>query len=507
MKHKLLGLLVFVALMTTSFIPGFTVAGAVEDSFFEPTQVFKATIRDFTPTTHPDFQNTAFYNAARNVGFAPTEGLVADTLDSDKKPVFAGIPRHMITDKDSFSQWYRDVPGVNTSISYDLVLNHIGSGVYRYENTDFFPIDNRGFGNYGFTNRNYHFTTEIQSKFVYNGGEIFEFNGDDDLWVFIDNRLVIDIGGIHGATKKQINIDDIADELGLLKGRIYDFRLFHAERQTTQSTFSIYTSIAFSDQDDYEMSISAKTAGGEYSNNILGYIGQKVELEYRIPAQKVNLPEGDIEIFSLTSIFQSTLPPGIEVTETSLKLSKPDGKTMLTGTDYPDYGFKIGRDPITGDYRVEELVIVVVGRLVETGTHCLDSEDTSLKYTLNYSCDSILGQKIGKFKVTSNVEIKVNPFEVTITGPDSIMLGQRNEYTATLSVEGINNPVFEWSTEANNSIEIIEQKNLNGKSTVIIKGNKLGLSKLKVSAYSGDYDKYKANATKDIAIKWTVDIN
>lgn len=506
MKHKLLGLLVLVTFMTTSFVPSFTVTGAVDDSSFPPTLSFKATIRDFRDS-HSDFQNSTFFNAAKNVGFAPTEGLVANTLDSDKKPVFAGTPGHMITSKNSFSQWYRDIPGVNTSIAYELVLDHIGSGVYKYENDDFFPIDNRGFGNYSSTNKNYHFTTEIQSKFVYNGGEIFEFNGDDDLWVFIDNKLVIDIGGIHGATKKQINIDDIADELGLIKGRIYDFRLFHAERQTTQSTFSIYTSIAFSDQDDYEMSISAKTADGEYSNNIVGYIGQKVELEYRIPAQKINFPEGNIEPFNLSSNFQSTLPPGIEVTETSLKLSKPGGKTKLTGTDYPDYGFRIGIDPITGDYRVEELVIVVVGRLVKTGTHSLNSEDTSLKYTLNYTCDSILGQKIGKFKVTSNVEIKVEPFEVTISGPDSIMLGQRNEYTATLSVEGISNPVFVWSTDADNSIEILEQQTLNGISTVIIKGNKISLSTLKVSAYSGDYDEYKAEATKDINIKWTVDIN
>ena len=506
MKHKLLGLLVLVTLMTASFIPSFTVTGAVEDPFFLPTLSFKATIRDFRDS-HFDFQNSAFFTAAQDVKFAPTEGLVADTLDSEKKPVFAGTPKHMITSKDSFYQWYRDIPGVNTSIDYELVLNHIGSGVYKYENTKFFPIDNSGFGNYRLTNRNYHFTTEIQSKFVYNGGEIFEFNGDDDLWVFIDNRLVIDIGGIHGATKKQINIDDIADELGLKIGRIYDFRLFHAERQTTESTFSITTSIAFRDEDDYDMSISAKTADGEYSNNIVGYIGQKVELEYRIPAQKINFPEGNIEPFNLSSNFQSTLPPGIEVTETSLKLSKSEGKTQLTGTDYPDYGFRIEPDPITGDYRVKELVIVVVGRLVETGTHSLNSEDTSLKYTLNYTCDSILGQKIGKFKVTSNVEIKVEPFEVTITGPDSIMLGQRNEYTATLSVEGISNPVFEWSTEADNAIEIVEQKTLNGKSTVIIKGNKIALSKLNVSAYSGDYDKYKAKATKEIAIKWTVDIN
>ncbi len=124
MKHKLLGLLFLVTLITSSIIPSLIVLGAVEDSSFPPTLSFNATIRDFRDS-HSDFQNPTFFNAANKVGFAPTEGLAANTLDLEKKPVFAGTPGHMITNKNTFSQWYRDIPSVNTSIAYELVLNHI----------------------------------------------------------------------------------------------------------------------------------------------------------------------------------------------------------------------------------------------------------------------------------------------------------------------------------------------------------------------------------------------
>ena len=86
---------------------------------------------------------------------------------------------------------------------------------------------------------NFGFAMKIQAEFVYVKGQYFEFNGDDDVWVFINNKLVVDIGGQHRKVKKSVNLDD----LGLTPGETYPFHIFYAERKRNQSNFMMRTSI------------------------------------------------------------------------------------------------------------------------------------------------------------------------------------------------------------------------------------------------------------------------
>jgi fibro-slime domain-containing protein len=192
------------------------------------------TIRDFNDT-HPDFEHF--------LGADP--GIVQIALGADKKPVYAGAAGNPTTSgQANFDQWYRDVPGVNLSANHSIVLaNSIATpNVYTYSNSVFFPIDGQLLGNQG-RSHNYHFTYEIRSEFTYQGGELFTFTGDDDLWVFINNTLAVDLGGVHVAETGSVDLDAMAAALGISLGGTYDFDLFFAERHTTESNFRIDTSI------------------------------------------------------------------------------------------------------------------------------------------------------------------------------------------------------------------------------------------------------------------------
>lgn len=195
-----------------------------------------ATVRDFH-ASHPDFEADAL---------GLDLGIVESDLGEDGKPVYAGSPTTpTTTGQANFDQWFRDVPGVNESGSLPVTLTSGGEDppVYRFDSQAFFPIDGQLFGDEGL-DHNYHFTLEMVVDFRYLGGEVFTFRGDDDVFVFLNGHLAIDLGGVHSAEMASVDLDTVAGPFGLVPGEAYSLALFFAERHTTGSSFYVETTIA-----------------------------------------------------------------------------------------------------------------------------------------------------------------------------------------------------------------------------------------------------------------------
>src|SRR5207237_1404445 len=108
----------------------------------------------------------------------------------------------------TFADWYHDIAGTNIPFLIELALMPDDTGLFVYDSSAFFPIDTMGWGNED-NPHNFHFTTEVHTSFTYKGGEQFTFRGDDDLWMFVDGTLALDIGGLHSAVQDSIQMDTL----------------------------------------------------------------------------------------------------------------------------------------------------------------------------------------------------------------------------------------------------------------------------------------------------------
>ncbi len=223
------------------------------------------TYRDFisfpsgTGVRHPDFEIFT--------GMDITPNLVKPMLDATGKPVMDGrcatpgvtaqCPYdQQLTSAASFNQWYHDDVNVNVDIPGTIRLARQANGSYVYDSggSGFYPIDGKGWVakappkettatadaviNDGL-DHNFGFTTEIRYFFQYRGGEALTFSGDDDVWMFFNRRLALDLGGLHTRTQKTLNVDQSAGALGVTKGALYEIALFHAERHSAGSNFKL----------------------------------------------------------------------------------------------------------------------------------------------------------------------------------------------------------------------------------------------------------------------------
>jgi fibro-slime domain-containing protein len=239
------------------------------------------TVRDFS-AAHPDFEVD---NRAEDA-IKGTKGMILPTLNpATKKPEKNPASAYKYSTR--LQDWFNTTTGQTPALTnyescYDLPISKSLDGYWQYSSLDelttgFFPLglnkDSKFPTDPNHQNcyttdidakscmgapadkpeavafQNFNFCMEMHANFKYEKGQKFNFIGDDDVWVFINNKLVIDIGGAHWPIKDSVSLDTIP---GITAGQKYDFDLFYCERQFSGSNLLIKTSIYFEQKQSIE---------------------------------------------------------------------------------------------------------------------------------------------------------------------------------------------------------------------------------------------------------------
>ena len=173
-------------------------------------------------------------------GGGETQGLVQPMLGARGFPVWTGrVGCDIATTTDGPEFWFRDTFAVDSTTIRIPLVRAAGTAVWTYSNANFFPFDTVKGDTANHIGPNFNFCLEIPFQVVNKPGGYIQLGSDDDLWFFANNKLRIDLGGLHGLLSKRYDFSRLEQP----EGAVVDMDVFKCDRHPTGSGFTLATNV------------------------------------------------------------------------------------------------------------------------------------------------------------------------------------------------------------------------------------------------------------------------
>jgi fibro-slime domain-containing protein len=169
------------------------------------------------PGNHGDIEGNTVIDGA------VVPGLVNSTLPAGGFPTLTALGASRIHD----FNWFGQVPGTHPMThTFDRLDANLDFGAYSDQ---WYPLSNGTNGPYRAFAAYWTGSANVASTGNYN----FSVSSDDDFWMFVDNQLVLDNGGVHAPAAIAYTVH--------LTGGTHTVNAFFAQRHRTQSELSVST--------------------------------------------------------------------------------------------------------------------------------------------------------------------------------------------------------------------------------------------------------------------------